>query len=186
MTQKLLKTTADVPTGAYSSTSLIVVCTETLKHFDQNFGTTKHEVPDSIKFKAEILLVIRTSFHPAVLLTVALSAAITALITCAVESDSIWLDYLSSSKAAITSTLGAFLALSLAFRTNICCELSITLCNWMEGHPPFPCLIFSSLPSILTDRPAVVGGTPPVGTANICFDSLRAAKSMLDKEPREA
>jgi len=29
MTQKLLTTTADVPTGAYSSTSLMVVCTET-------------------------------------------------------------------------------------------------------------------------------------------------------------
>eukprot|EP00984_Skeletonema_dohrnii_P021117 scaffold10466_cov69-Skeletonema_dohrnii-CCMP3373.AAC.2 len=122
------------------------------KMFDQKFGTTKHEVPDSIKLKAEILLVIRTSLHPGVLLTVALSAAITALITCAVESDSIWLDYLSSSKPAI-ATLGAFLALSLAFRTNVCCELSITLCNWMEGHPPFPCLIFSSLPPFfLTDQ----------------------------------
>eukprot|EP00984_Skeletonema_dohrnii_P023196 scaffold12265_cov94-Skeletonema_dohrnii-CCMP3373.AAC.3 len=99
------------------------------KNFDQKFVTTKHEVPDSIKFKAEILLVIRTSLHPAVIVTVALSAAITALIACVVESDSIWLDYLSSSKAAITTTLGAFLALSLAFRTNVCCELSITLFN---------------------------------------------------------
>ena len=157
-----------------------------LKHFDQKFGTTKHEVPDSIKLKAEILLVIRTSLHPAVLVTVALSAAITALITCAVESDSIWLDYLSSSKPAIAATLGAFLALSLAFRTNVCCELSITLCSWMEGRAPSPSLIFCSLPSILPDRPAVVGGTLPVGKANICFDSLRAAKSILDKEPREA
>ena len=88
---------------------------DALKHFDQKFGTTKHEVPDSIKLKAEILLVIRTSLHPAVLVTVALSAAITALITCAVESDSIWLDYLSSSKPELLLLSAHFLPFPLPF-----------------------------------------------------------------------
>lgn len=91
------------------------------KRKSANFGFGELEVPDVQQLKDEILVVLQTSLHPVVFATAALSVAITALILYVVESNSIWLGYLSSAKPAI-SILGAFLGFSLAFRINICCE----------------------------------------------------------------
>ena len=85
------------------------------------FIRSELEAPDVQTLKDEILVVGLTSLHPAVFATVALSAAITALLLYVVKSDSIWLGYLSSAKPAI-NILGSFLGFSLAFRINICCE----------------------------------------------------------------